>query len=244
MNFTLTEEQAALRNSARTLLQREAPISLARGCYDDSAADVETLWRHIVDAGWLELPPVEAALVIEECAYFLAPIQLLEELAGVTFNGLPGLDKTRGTDAVASSELALVLLAADTMGAARWLLDATVSYVKTREQFGVPIGSFQAVQHRCADMLVGYERAWSATYYAAMCAAEDDPELPRAAAVAKAAAADASIAIARGAIQLHGGIGYTWEHDLHLYMRRVYANEPLLGDAAQQRERLADLIGA
>src|SRR5205085_1688039 len=103
-------------------------------------------------------------------------------------------------------------------------------------------GSFQAVAHRCADMLVAFERAWSATYYAAMCAAENDPNLSRAAAVAKASAGDSSVAIARGAVQLHGGIGYTWEHDLHLYVRRVYGNEPLLGGSAEQRDRLAELL--
>lgn len=139
-------------------------------------------------------------------------------------------------------EEAAVGLAAETLGTSRWLMDATVGYVKVRHQFDVPIGTFQAVQHRCADMLVALERAWSATFYAAMCVAADDPGRAAASAVAKASAGEASVRLAKDAVQLHGGIGYTWEHDLHLRVRRAYSNEPLLGDTGTHRDRLADLL--
>ncbi len=137
---------------------------------------------------------------------------------------------------------ATVTLAAETLGTARALLDTTVAYVGVREQFGVPVGSFQAVAHKLADVLVGLERAWAATYHAAMCLDARAPDAARAVAVAAAATGDASRQAARDAVQCHGGIGYTWEHDLHLAVRRVYADEPLLGSSAQHRARLADLL--
>jgi alkylation response protein AidB-like acyl-CoA dehydrogenase len=106
----------------------------------------------------------------------------------------------------------------------------------------VPIGSFQAIQHKLADCSVDLERARSAVYYAAMCIDADDPERHRAAHVAKAATGRAATHCAKDGMQIHGGIGYTWEHDLHLYIRRAYASEHLLGTAGWHHDRLADLI--
>jgi hypothetical protein len=139
---------------------------------------------------------------------------------------------------------AWVSLAAEMVGAARWVLDATVEYAKQRVQFDRPIGSFQAVQHRLADMALALERARSAVYYAAMTIDADDPDRHRAAHVAKAAAGEAARTCAKGGIQLHGGIGYTWEHDLHLYLRRIFASEHLLGTTSWHHDRLADLLFA
>jgi alkylation response protein AidB-like acyl-CoA dehydrogenase len=135
-----------------------------------------------------------------------------------------------------------VTLAASMLGTARRLLDDTVSYVSVREQFGVPIGSFQAVQHKLADVLVELERAWAATYFAAMCVDAGSADAERATCIAKASAGDAARHAAREAIQCHGGIGYTWEHDLHLFIRRVYGDEPILGGSDDQRTRLAELV--
>jgi alkylation response protein AidB-like acyl-CoA dehydrogenase len=134
---------------------------------------------------------------------------------------------------------AYVALAAELMGTVRWLFDTTLAYAKARVQFDRPIGSFQAIQHKLANMALVSEQAWSAVYYAAMTIDADDPELHRAAHVAKVMAGDAAKLNAKDAIQIHGGIGYTWEHDLHLYIRRAYASEYLLGTSDWHRDRLA-----
>ncbi len=137
---------------------------------------------------------------------------------------------------------ASVALAAEMLGTARWLFEATLAYAKVREQFNRPIGSFQAIQHKLANMKLALERAWSAVYYAAMTIDADDPDRHRAAHAAKAAAGEAATLCAKDGIQIHGGIGYTWEHDLHLYIRRAYASEHLLGTSDWHRDRLAELI--
>jgi alkylation response protein AidB-like acyl-CoA dehydrogenase len=137
---------------------------------------------------------------------------------------------------------ATVALAAELVGTARRLLAMTLDYAKNRQQFGVPIGSFQAVQHKLADMSLDVERAWSAVYYAAMTVDADDPDRRRAVHAAKAAAGEAAKRAAKDGIQIHGGIGYTWEHDLHLFMRRAFASEALLGTTGWHHDRLADLL--
>jgi alkylation response protein AidB-like acyl-CoA dehydrogenase len=139
-------------------------------------------------------------------------------------------------------ERAWVALAAELVGTARWLLHTTLDYAKQRVQFDVPIGSFQAIQHKLANMSLAVERAISATYYAAMAIDADDPDRHRAAHVAKAAAGRAATLCAKDGIQIHGGIGYTWEHDLHLYIRRAYASEHLLGTSGWHHDRLAALL--
>jgi alkylation response protein AidB-like acyl-CoA dehydrogenase len=175
-----------------------------------------------------------------DCRY-VETVDRSRALYDVTFNNAPA-QRLSGNDISRALHIAAVALAAETLGVARWMLDTTVDYAKVREQFGVPIGSFQAVQHKCADDLLDLERAWAATYWAAMCLDADDADAPRAAAIAKATACDAARRIAKDSIQIHGGIGYTWEHDLHLYIRRTYAAEGLLGGADEHRARLADLL--
>jgi alkylation response protein AidB-like acyl-CoA dehydrogenase len=140
-------------------------------------------------------------------------------------------------------DLARVALAAEAVGVAEATLEMTTAYVKDRVQFGRPVGSFQAVKHRLADMMVAVEAARSASWYAACVADELADELPEAASIAKAACSDAAFECAAGAIQLHGGIGFTWEHDAHLYFKRARALSTLLGTPAWHRERLAGLIG-
>ena len=134
------------------------------------------------------------------------------------------------------------LLAAECVGGAQKVLDVSVAYAKERMQFGRPIGSFQAVKHRCADMLIDVEMARSAMYYAAWAAAEDDAELALAASVAKAYCGDAYCRVATNGILVHGGIGFTWEHDAHLYFKRAKCNELLLGETSHHNERVAQLI--
>jgi alkylation response protein AidB-like acyl-CoA dehydrogenase len=139
-------------------------------------------------------------------------------------------------------ERAMVALAAELVGTARRLLDMTLQYAKDRRQFGVPIGSFQAVQHKLADMSLDVERAWSAVYFAAMTVDAVDADRHRAVHAAKAAANEAARRAAKDGIQIHGGIGYTWEHDLHLFMRRAFASEALLGTTGWHHDRLGDLL--
>ncbi|HMC52682.1 MAG TPA: acyl-CoA dehydrogenase family protein [Acidimicrobiales bacterium] len=137
---------------------------------------------------------------------------------------------------------AYVTVAAELLGTTRWLFDTTLAYASARRQFGRPIGSFQAVQHKLANMALVRERAWSAVYYAAMTIDAADPDRRRAAHVAKAAAGEAARLNAKDAIQIHGGIGYTWEHDLHLFIRRAYASEHLLGTSGWHHDRLGELL--
>jgi len=150
-----------------------------------------------------------------------------------------------GFDADTWRDRARVSLAAEQVGVAQACLDMTVDYAKVRRQFGRPIGAFQAVQHACADMLVAVESARSATWYAAWALSEETPDATEAALVAGAMAAEAAFQCAGAAIQLHGGIGFTAEHDAHLYFRRARASRDLLGSATVLRSRVADqLLGA
>jgi alkylation response protein AidB-like acyl-CoA dehydrogenase len=138
---------------------------------------------------------------------------------------------------------AAVALANEMIGGAQFVLDMSVEYAKVRVQFGRPIGSFQAIKHKCADMLLEVESGKSAAYYAAWAAAEDNEELPVVAALAKAYISDAYFHCAAENIQIHGGIGFTWEHDAHLYFKRAKSSEIFLGDATYHRELLAQRIG-
>jgi alkylation response protein AidB-like acyl-CoA dehydrogenase len=139
-------------------------------------------------------------------------------------------------------EVATVALCAEMVGGMQWVLDTTVEYAKTRQQFGRPIGAYQAVQHQCADMLLMTESARSATYYAAWVLNEGDPQASVAVSVAKAYCSDAFREVCNRGVQVHGGIGFTWEHDLQLYYKRSKSSETLFGDATFHRERIARLV--
>jgi alkylation response protein AidB-like acyl-CoA dehydrogenase len=138
--------------------------------------------------------------------------------------------------------VATVTLCAEMLGGMQWVLDTTVEYAKTRQQFGRPIGAYQAVQHQCADMLLATESARSAVYYAAWAVAENDPAARQAVSIAKAYCSDAAREVGNRGIQVHGGIGFTWEHNLHLYYKRAKGSEIMFGDANYHRERLARLM--
>jgi alkylation response protein AidB-like acyl-CoA dehydrogenase len=139
-------------------------------------------------------------------------------------------------------ERAAVAIAAELVGAARWLLDTSVAYAKERVQFGKPIGSFQAVQHKLVNMALAYEEAAAAVAYASMCIDAGDPDRHRAVHVAKATAGLGARKTAWDGLQAHGGIGFTWEHDLHLRLRRAYADDALCGTHEWHLDRLADLL--
>lgn len=184
---------------------------------------------------------------------------------GVSIRPTPGIDETRklyevrfagvklsadavlcrGADAeqalTRATQLATVAVCAELVGLMAWALETSVEYVKTRQQFGRTVGSFQAVQQLCVDSLLLLESARSATYFAAWAVANSDPGAAAAVSAAKAYASDAAREALNRAIQSHGGIGFTWEHDLHLYYKRAKSNEILFGDAAFHREEVARL---
>ena len=137
---------------------------------------------------------------------------------------------------------AAVALCAEMCGGAQKVLDLSVDYAKMRVAFGRPIGTYQAIKHRCADMLVAVENAKSITYYAAWAADQDAPDAALAASMAKAFVSDAFRKVAGDGIQVHGGIGFTWEHDMHLYFKRAKGSEVAFGDATLHRERVARLL--
>ena len=140
-------------------------------------------------------------------------------------------------------DLAAVGLAAEQVGGAQKVLEMAVDYAKVRVQFGRPIGSFQAIKHKCADMLLEVESAKSAAYYGMWCAAELNDELPSVASLAKAYCSEAYFHATAENIQIHGGIGFTWEHPAHLYFKRAKSSELLFGDPTYHRELLAQRIG-
>jgi len=186
------------------------------------------------------------------------------DASGLTRTALPTMDQTRkqarltfegtpatlvGTDGAGWETLSTVLdlaavgLAAEQVGGAQACLDMAVEYAKVRVQFGRPIGSFQAIKHKCADMLLEVESAKSAAYYAGWCASEMNDELPSVASLAKAYCSEAYFHAAAENIQIHGGIGFTWEHPAHLYFKRAKSSELLFGDPTYHRELLAQRIG-
>ncbi len=177
----------------------------------------------------------------------LATMDQTRKQARLEFVGTPAW--LIGTDGGAADglrktlDLAAVALAAEQVGGAQHCLDSSVEYAKTRIQFGRPIGSFQAIKHKCADMLLEVESAKSAAYYAAWAAAEDSDELPVVASLAKSYCSEAYFHTAAENIQIHGGIGFTWEHDAHLYFKRAKSSELIFGDPSYHRELLAQRIG-
>jgi len=153
-----------------------------------------------------------------------------------------GADGDAGSTLREALEVGCVALCAEMVGGMQWVLDTTVEFAKTRHQFGRVIGSFQAVQHQCADMLLMTESARSATYYAAWALSEGDPSASVAVSIAKAYCSDAYREVGNRGIQVHGGLGFTWEHDLQLYYKRSKSSETHFGDATFHRERIARII--
>ena len=177
----------------------------------------------------------------------LETLDQTRKLAEVTFSGARATllgEPERGVAALRRMlDKAVVLLAAEEVGGAQKCLEMSVDYAKARHQFGRPIGSFQAIKHKCADMLVQVESAKSAAYYAGWAASEDNDELATVAPLAKSYCSEAYFFCASENIQIHGGIGFTWEHDAHLYFKRAKSSQLLFGDPAFHRARLGDLLG-
>jgi alkylation response protein AidB-like acyl-CoA dehydrogenase len=154
--------------------------------------------------------------------------------------GEPGPSTTSAIHRAA--EEAALAMALEAVGTCQSVFDVTLEYAKHREQFGVPIGSFQAIKHKFADMLVALERARATAYFAALTIAEDDERRSLAVSTAKVAAGECQRLFAKEGIQIHGGIGYTWEHDMQLYVRRIRTDAQLFGTDADHRVRIAELL--
>jgi alkylation response protein AidB-like acyl-CoA dehydrogenase len=217
VEFEFDQDQLLHRQSVRETLAKTG------------ALPADELWATYTALGWLEAPPVELAIVLDELGYVADP-------APVTSAGPAGVDLAAGIP-----DLALMGLAVTTVGAYRRILDLVVAHVKQRHQFGVPIGSFQAVKHKAADMYLAIERARVLAYYSALTIAEDDPRRHRAAVMAKAAAGECQEVVYRNGTQLFGAMGFTWENDLHLYLKRAVAANLLLGSATVQRKALLEM---
>ncbi|MFT4584234.1 MAG: alkylation response protein AidB-like acyl-CoA dehydrogenase [Gammaproteobacteria bacterium] len=175
----------------------------------------------------------------------LDTIDETRKLAELDFDRVSAQALNDSGDAVAAIARTLddgaIALANEMVGGAQALLDSVVEYAQLRMQFGRVIGSFQAVKHKCAEMLLDVELAKSAAYYAAEARAENDPDVPALASLAKATTADAYMRTAIESIQLHGGIGFTWDHDTHLWFKRAKSSEVLLEDPSYHRERYISL---
>jgi alkylation response protein AidB-like acyl-CoA dehydrogenase len=218
--------------------------------------------RHVVDGDRADEVAV-AALATDGPALFVVrgkdvratserALDQSRSLATIEFDAL-GIESDRllGGSGPGSAEAAIdraveeatAALALEMLGTCQAIFDVVLDYAKERHQFGVPIGSFQAVKHKFADMLVALERARATAYFAAATIAEDDERRSLAVAMAKATAGDAQRLIAQEGIQTMGGIGYTWEHDMHLYVKRVKTGDALLGTSSDHRGRVARMIG-
>jgi len=288
VEFEFDEDQRLLQQAVRETLAKAKELP------------EDKLWATYLELGWLEAPPVELAIVLEELGYIADPTPFLatatwfaplagrlpdgagtgvfdgagryvldadraDEVALLTSDGVrivpgdslavervPALDHRLHIAHVGSDlgdavdlglvagvpDLALMGLAITTVGACRRILDLVVAHVKQRHQFGVPIGSFQAVKHKAADMYVAIERARALAYYSALTIAEDDPRAAQAAHMAKAAAGECQQVVFANGFQLFGAMAFTWESELQIYLKRVVAGDLLLGTASVHRKAL------
>lgn len=342
VDFDLSDDQLALRDAARGLLDGYASSGQVRAVVDAGGGYDPELWAAMVEQGWtaIALPEalgglglgfVEAAVLLEQVGAHVAPTPVLQQIVALAMladaapqwveplvrgesiatiawspvaaeaagggwlvtgrtepavyapsadvavvrsevgvfavdlrsggrpSAEPAMDRTREvgwlsfdrTPAVRLGEvealtrfcdLGATAYSAELLGIAARSLDLAVAYAKEREQFGRPIGSFQAVKHRCADMLVDVEGMRSAAYYAAWCVAANDPDRSIAASTAKTWCSDAARRVTASALQVHGGVGFTWESDVHLLLKRSQLDERAFGDAVFHRARLASLL--
>jgi len=226
---------AAEADGDGVVLNGEKTLVLDAGSADFFLVATSDGRRHVVEKG------AEGVTVTPE-----ESIDLTRRLSSVRLDGvrvapeasLPG----QATDYLPVFLRACVAIAAESTGLAQRALEMSVEYAKDRQQFGRPIGAYQAVSHRCAQMLLETENARSAVYGAAWAADAEPESLPLAACMAKAYASDAGWRVPDAAIQVHGGIGFTWEHDLHFFLKRGRANAAMFGDAKWHRERVAEAV--
>ena len=172
----------------------------------------------------------------------MSGMDLTRKLYVVEFSNTPAEEIGSTKNLPQAFNIAAAALAAELVGGMQRTLEITVEYAKTRKQFGKPIGMFQAVQHQCADMYLETESSRSAVYYAGWALEENSPDAATAVSIAKMYASDAGRTVGNRGIQIHGGMGFTWENDIHLYYRRAKASETAFGDATFHRERIASMV--
>jgi alkylation response protein AidB-like acyl-CoA dehydrogenase len=180
--------------------------------------------------------------VVEASAADVEPLDTIDATRRFARVRADGGEALAGSPQEAMDRIA-VAVAAELVGVAQRTMEMAVDYARERKQFGRPIGSYQAVSHQCAEMLLQVEGARSTTYWAAWCADSEPETLPLAASMAKAYASDTGWTVTASALQVHGGIGFTWEHDLHFFLKRAKADGQLYGTAREHRERVAELTG-
>jgi alkylation response protein AidB-like acyl-CoA dehydrogenase len=243
--FLPTVLAATLIEYAGSDEQRERWLpGLASGELTGAAGDAPELVHGGAGAAVIVIVDGDGARLVEGSeAEPAASIDPTRPAARVDVEARPPGDPLPG-DVAAAADRALVAVAAELVGVCERALEMTVAYVKERKQFGTPVGAYQAVSHRCAQMLLETEGARAAVSFAAWAADADPERLPEAAAMAKAAASDAGRDVTAAAIQLHGGIGFTWEADVHWLFKRAQLDAALLGGASKQRARLARIAGA
>ncbi len=172
----------------------------------------------------------------------MSGMDLTRKLYVVEFSNTPADELGSSANLARAFDIATAALAAELVGGMQRTLDVTIEYAKTRKQFGKPIGMFQAVQHQCADMYLETESSRSAAYYAGWALEENSSDAATAVSIAKMYCSDAARTVGNRGIQIHGGMGFTWENDLHLYYRRAKASETAFGDATFHRERIASMV--
>ncbi len=221
MDFALSAEQLELKQAARAWLADRFPLDRDWDSKDDRWSELEELgWLDVAEAG---LGFVEEALLLEEMGYVCYPGFYLGHVAS-----LPSGDEVATVDPTRrllrpedETPRFRAAVAAEALGVAQRALDLGVEHAKTRVQFGKPIGTYQAVSHPLAQTYTDVELARSLVYWAAWCVAEDDEQAELAAAAAKAFSTEAAVVACERSIQVHGGIGFTWEHPLHRFYKRA-----------------------
>ncbi len=217
-----------------------APVTFRSGVLDGVADNV--IDGHLADVVLVAAP--DALYLVQEFAATVHPtLDQTRRQARLTFDGVPARRIGDGAAASRAVDLVRAGLAVESVGVARAALDLTVGYLQTREQFGVPLATFQALRHRVADLAAALEAATSTAWYAWRLAAAGDAEFTVAAPLAKGYATEVAYRVTAETIQLHGGIGLTWEHDAHLFFKRATANRLLLGDPAALRRVIASRAG-
>jgi alkylation response protein AidB-like acyl-CoA dehydrogenase len=241
MDFALSAEQIELKQAARAWLADKFPL-------DRNWEHQDTRWSEIKELGWLDVAEaglgfVEEALLLEEMGYVCHPGFYLGVIAPGQGEGIQEtVDPSRRFHTVDETPRFRAAAAAEALGVAQRALDLGVDHAKTRMQFGKPIGTYQAVSHPLAQTYTDVELARSLVYWAAWCVAEDDDRAPLAAAAAKAFATEAAVAACERSIQVHGGIGFTWEHPLHRFYKRALWLEGSGLRPAELRLEVADAL--
>jgi alkylation response protein AidB-like acyl-CoA dehydrogenase len=242
MDFALSEDQLELKLAAHAWLADRFPLDRDWEAPDDRWSELQELgWLDVAEAG---LGFVEEALLLEEMGYVCYPGFYLGHVASLSGDGdTATVDPTRPAWRVEDETPRFrAAAAAEALGVAQRALDLGVEHAKTREQFGKPIGTYQAVSHPLAQTYTDVELARSLVYWAAWCVAEDDERAPAAAAAAKAFTTEAAVAACERSIQVHGGIGFTWEHPLHRFYKRAIWLEGFGARPAELRLEVADLL--